>query len=140
MAERFYVRVTARSYELDANGHVNGAVYLQYAEHARWEFLRLAGVDQAKLRAAGVAPVNLETTIRYHHELYVGDEVDVSCEIVWGTGKTFRVRQELRRSDGTLAAEIDNVGGLLDISERRLVSRPADPFRAITTAPDMLGL
>lgn len=140
MADRFSVRVTVRSYELDANGHVNAAVYLQYAEHARWEFLRLAGVDQAKLNAAGVGPVNLETTIRYHHELHLGDEVDISCEVVWGTGKTFRVPQEIRRADGTLVAEIDNVGGLLDLAERRLVSRPADHYRAITTAPDMLGL
>jgi acyl-CoA thioester hydrolase len=140
MAERFYVRLTVRSYEIDANGHVNGAVYLQYAEHARWEFLRLAGVDQAKLRAAGVGPVNMETTIRYHNELYLGEEVDVSCEIVWGSGKTFRVPQELRRVDGTPVAEVDSVGGLLDLTERRLVSQPGDRFRAVTAAPELLGL
>ena len=40
----FQVRVTVRGYELDSLGHLNQAVYLQYAEHARWEILRAAGL------------------------------------------------------------------------------------------------
>jgi len=37
-------------------------------------------------------------------------------------------------------AEVNSVGGLLDLRERRLVSDPAERFRAVTTDPDMLGL
>jgi acyl-CoA thioester hydrolase len=140
MADRFSVRVTVRSYELDANGHVNGAVYLQYAEHARWELMATAGVDQLRLRELGFGPVNLETVIRYHSELYYADTVDVSCEIQWGPGKTFRVPQELRRVDGTLVAEVNNVGGLLDLGTRRLVAAPGEQFRKVTTTPELLGL
>jgi acyl-CoA thioester hydrolase len=141
MAERFSVRVSVRAYEIDGNGHVNGVVYLQYAEHTRWELLRAAGVDQDKLGALGVGPVFLETIIRYHSELYYGDEVDVSCEIAWGSGKTFRVQQELRRcGDGTLVAEVTSVGGLIDLQTRRLVAEPAERYRAIATAPGVLGL
>jgi acyl-CoA thioester hydrolase len=33
----FFVDVTVRGYELDTQGHLNQAVYLQYAEHARRE-------------------------------------------------------------------------------------------------------
>ena len=33
-------------------------------------------------------------------------EVEVSCVFVWGAGKSFRVEQEIRMTDGTLAAEI----------------------------------
>ncbi|MFF3150593.1 thioesterase, partial [Streptomyces sp. NPDC057927] len=39
MAKPFTVRVTVRVYETDAQGHLNGNVYLQHAEHARWELL-----------------------------------------------------------------------------------------------------
>src|SRR5690606_19447386 len=56
----FQVRIAVRGYELDPNGHVNQAVYLQYAEHARWEYLRTAGITQDGLLAAGVGPVALE--------------------------------------------------------------------------------
>lgn len=140
MAERFSVRVSVRAYELDGNGHVNGVVYLQYAEHARWELLRAAGVDQEKLGTVGVGPVFLETVIRYRNELYYGDSVDVSCAIEWGQGKTFRVLQELRRTDDTLIAEVESTGGLIDLHTRRLVAQPGERYRAIASAPDVLGL
>jgi acyl-CoA thioester hydrolase len=140
MAERFSVQVSVRAYEIDGNGHVNGVVYLQYAEHSRWEFLRAAGVEAAALTELGVGPVFLETVIRYHNELYYGDTVDVSCAMTWGVGKTFKVPQELRRPDGALVAEITSVGGLIDLQTRRLLPQPADRYRAIATVPEVLGL
>ncbi len=140
MAERFEIRVTVRSYELDAQGHLNGAVYVQYADHARWECARAAGVEIGKMLATGVGLVNLETTIRFHRELRAGDEVAVSCAFVWGDGKTFRVSQEFHRPDGTLAAEVNSVSGLLNLTERRLVRDPAAHWRSMATAPEVLGL
>jgi hypothetical protein len=85
VAEPFRVRIAVRGYEIDAQGHLGGVVYLQYGEHARWECLRAAGITPHKLAAAGVGPVQLETTIRFHRELRAGDEVDVSCAFMWGT-------------------------------------------------------
>ncbi|HET6213910.1 MAG TPA: acyl-CoA thioesterase [Micromonosporaceae bacterium] len=132
----FEVQVVVRGYELDTQGHLNHAVYLQYAEHARWEYLRAVGISQDALLNSGVGPVNLETTIRYLRELRGGDEVGVSCEFVWGPGKTFQIQQHITRADGTLAAEITSVGGLLDLAVRRLVADPADRFRELASTPD----
>lgn len=140
MSDEFQVRIGVRGYELDVLGHVNQAVYLQYAEHARWECLRAAGIPMEALRAAGVMPVVLETTIRYHRELRHGDEVDVTCGFAWGEGKTFQVLQRVQRTDGVLSAEITGVSGLLDLERRRLVAGPADRWRALATAPEVLGL
>jgi len=140
MNDRFQVRVSVRGYELDLNGHVASAVYLQYSQHARWECLRAAGVDQGQLIASGVGPVNLEETIRYHSELRGGDEVDISCAFAWSDGKTFRVDQEFRRPGGSLVAEVANTGGLLDLQKRRLVTDPGERWRAIATSPELLGL
>jgi acyl-CoA thioester hydrolase len=140
VAEPFRVRITVRGYEIDAQGHLSGVVYLQYGEHARWECLRAAGILQHKLAAGGVGPVQLETSIRFHRELRAGDAVDVSCVFVWGDGKTFRVEQDFRRPDGTLVAELANVGGLLNLKQRRLVADPAGQFRSLATAPEVLGL
>lgn len=36
-------RLTVRGYELDSFGHVNNAVYLQYAEAAKWDFFSKSG-------------------------------------------------------------------------------------------------
>jgi acyl-CoA thioester hydrolase len=136
MGDLFQVRVGVRGYELDIQGHLNQAVYLQYAEHARWEFLRAAGITPAKLQASRSGPVVLETTIRYLAELRAGDEVDVSCAFDWGGGgKTFRLLQELRKADGTLAAEVTAVGGILDLDARRLVPDPAAHLRKLADNP-----
>jgi acyl-CoA thioester hydrolase len=140
MADCFAVRLIARGYEVDSNGHVAGTVLLQYGQHARWECLRAAGIDQDKLMARSIGPVSLEERIRFHHEVLAGEEVDVSCEFVWGDGKTFRVEQEIRRSDGTLAAEVTNVGGLLDLEKRKLVAEPGEVWRSVAETPAVLGL
>lgn len=140
MPDSFEVRIAVRGYEIDSNGHVAATVLLQYGHHARWECLRAAGVDQRDLLATRIGPVSLEERIRFHHELRAGDELDVSCSFVWGEGRTFRIEQRLRRSDGTLAAELSNVGGLLDLEKRELVSDPGARWRSIATAPGLLGL
>ena len=93
MADPFRVRVTVRGYELDTQGHLNQAVYLQYAEHARWECLRASGIGQ-----------------------------------------------EFTRADGTPVASVSGVGGLLDLTARRLVSDPRERFRALATDPGPMSL
>jgi acyl-CoA thioester hydrolase len=140
MTEPFAVRITVRGYELDTQGHLNGAVYHQYGDHARWECLRAAGISIDDLLASGLGPVTLENTIRYHHELRGGDEVDVTCAFAWSEGKTFRIYQQVRRTDGTLAAEITSIGGLLHLGKRRLIGDPAEHWRVRATAPELLGL
>ena len=134
------MRIRVRGYELDTQGHLNQAVYLQYAEHVRWELLRAAGITQDGLIASGVGPVALETTVRYRRELRGGDEVDVSCGFVWGENRTFALEQAYRRPDGVHVAELTGVCGLLDLATRRLVPDPAGRFRSLAAVPDVLGL
>lgn len=138
MSEPFSVPVTVRGYETDVQGHLNQSVYLNYAEHARWSLLRAAGITQAGLIGSGVGPVALETTIRYLRELLAGDEVEVSCGFEWGEGKTFRIRQTIRKKDGTVAAEITAVGGLMDLNARRLVPGPGEVLKGLATDPSLL--
>ncbi|WAX77207.1 acyl-CoA thioesterase [Streptomyces sp. KMM 9044] len=140
MSEPFSVRVTVRGYETDVQGHLNQAVYLNYAEHARWALLREAGITQSVLAARGVGPVALETTIRYKRELLAGDEVDVSCAFSWNTGKTFRIEQVVTGADGTVSAEITAVGGVLDLGLRKLLPSPQDVFRELARNPGLFGL
>ncbi|MGW0818682.1 acyl-CoA thioesterase [Streptomyces viridiviolaceus] len=140
MSEPFSVPVTVRGYETDVQGHLNQAVYLNYAEHARWSLLQAAGIRQADLVTRGVGPVVLETTIRYRRELLAGDEVEVTCAFEWGQGKTFRIRQTVRKADGTVAAEIEAVGGLLDLRARKLVADPQQRFKELAAEPALFGL
>jgi acyl-CoA thioester hydrolase len=140
MSTPFSVVLTVRSYELDPQGHVNGAVYLQYADHAFYECFRAAGAEPDDLLAGGVGPVNLEARVRFLRELRGGDEVLVSCDFVWGDGRTFQVVRELATPGGQPVAEVTTVTGLLDLNQRRLVSDPADRLRSLARNPALLGL
>lgn len=132
-------RISVRVYELDSFGHVNGAVYLQYAEHVGWECFRSAGITESVLREHGLAPVRLEETVRYIDELRAGDEVEVTTIPKWGAGKVFRAVKEFRR-DGVVVAEVTSVGGVLDMKTRRLVSDPVKRLREMATSPEAIGL
>ncbi|MEV0253738.1 thioesterase family protein [Streptomyces sp. NPDC050732] len=140
MSLPFSVSVGVRGYETDTQGHLNQAVYLQYAEHARWSLLREAGIEQTDLLDKGVGPVVLESTVRYRSELRAGDETTVTCAFVWGERKTFGVEQTITKADGTVAATVTSVSGLLDLKERRLVADPREYFRALAADPAALGL
>jgi acyl-CoA thioester hydrolase len=133
------ITLPVRNDDLDTNGHVRGPAYLAYADHARWATLVAAGVDLTALRGHGLGPVNLETTIRHVEELHAGDTVTITSTYTWTTGKTYRIVQQLRRSD-VLVAEVTSVCGLLDLNERRLVPRPDEHWRTRATAPGLLGL
>ncbi|MFF3129448.1 acyl-CoA thioesterase [Streptomyces sp. NPDC057908] len=135
----FSVDVTVRGYELDTQGHLNQAVYLQYAEHARWELLRAAGLSQEKLLASGVGPVALETTVKFLRELRGGDGVRVTCQFVYGEGKTFKVAQKILKEDGTVAAQITGVAGMLDLTARKLIADPAGHLASLAENPDLLS-
>lgn len=139
MSMTFFVDVTVRGYELDTQGHLNQAVYLQYAEHARWELLRAAGLPQEKLLASGVGPVALEVTVRFLRELRGGEQVRVTCQFVYSSGKTFEVVQKIIKEDGTVAAEITGVAGMLDLTARRLIADPAGHLASLAGNPDLLS-
>lgn len=133
-------KLVVRGYEIDALGHVAGTVYMQYAEHARWECLAAAGLTVNALLGAGIMPAALEVTISFRNELRVGDDVEIGCEFHWGERKTARIVQQVLRADGTLAAEVTCIAGLLDLNRRRLVEQPRERLRELATAPELLGV
>jgi acyl-CoA thioester hydrolase len=71
-----HMTLTVRGYELDSYGHVNNAVYIQYLEQARWEFLRDTGAYN-ELSANQLMLVITETSIRYMREALLFDELDI---------------------------------------------------------------
>jgi len=70
-------RLTVRGYELDSFGHVNNAVYLQYAETALWNFMK---IHQLMSVTDTLFPVVMESTQRYLHELKLFDEIRIESD------------------------------------------------------------
>ena len=70
----------ARSYECDSYGHVNNAVYLNYLEYARLEFMRRAGIRYDDLRARGYGLVVTRVRIDYKRPVRSGEGLRVLTE------------------------------------------------------------
>ncbi|MEU8637962.1 acyl-CoA thioesterase [Amycolatopsis sp. NPDC048633] len=125
--EPFRTRIKVRHYELDTLGHLNHAVYHSYGEVSRLELLEQAGALRS---LEGFAAVLLESHIVFRRELRAGDEVDVTCDVKFGSGKTFSMDSNIVKVDGTLAAEITCTLGLMDLERRKLVADPRGRLEA----------
>jgi acyl-CoA thioester hydrolase len=127
----FSIPIVVRSYELDSLGHVNHAVYHQYAEVARMSGFTAAGCDWDGLMERRIAAVLLSTTANFRRELRANEHLDVTLDVKFGTGKTYNVDSMIIKADGTVAAEVYCVFGLMDLDARKLV---ADPRAALEAA------
>ncbi len=77
----FELLFKVRDYECDLQGVVNNAVYQNYLEHARHEFLKSTGIDFAALHLEGIDPVVIRAELDYKLPLRSGDDFLVKLNI-----------------------------------------------------------
>jgi acyl-CoA thioester hydrolase len=106
--------VTVRSYECDSYGHVNNAVYLNYLEYARHEYLKDIGVSIPELRASGYGLLVAKVSIEYRRPALLDDILTISTTALRQALVGGVLRQVITRGpsgdDGsapTLVAEAD---------------------------------
>lgn len=71
---QFRLNFDVRDYECDIEGIVNNAVYQNYLEHARHEFLKQCGIDFAAMAEKGIHLVVVRVEIDYLYPLRSGDK------------------------------------------------------------------
>ena len=79
-SELFKITMQVRDYECDMQGIVNNAVYQNYLEWARHEYLRSRGLDFADLTARGIIVVVVRAELDYLKSLRSGDHFTVSVQ------------------------------------------------------------
>ena len=93
--------MSVRDYECDMQGVVNNAVYQNYLEHARHEFLKLHGLDFAALTRAGINLVVVRAELDYKASLTSGDQFTVSTSLEQQSRLKFAFKQVITRdTDG----------------------------------------
>ena len=113
MSYVFEIEMRVRDYECDLQGIVNNAVYQNYLEHARHEFLHSVGLDFSRLCADGIDAVVTHIEMDYKLSLKPRDVFVVKV----GMHKQGRVRfvfdqAIIRKSDGELVLKAQVVGVL----------------------------
>jgi len=87
------IELKVRDYECDLQAVVNNAVYQNYLEHARHEFLLSRGIDFAEVTASGIHLVVVRAELDYHKSLQSGDRFCVRSRL----RKTSRLRFEFHQ-------------------------------------------
>jgi acyl-CoA thioester hydrolase len=115
----FELKLAVRDYECDLQGVVNNAVYQNYLEHARHEFLRSRGINFAALAAEGINLVVTRIELDYRASLTSGDEFVVLTRIEQVSRLRFAFFQTIRRlSDGRTMLEAVVTGSGVSSSGR----------------------
>jgi YbgC/YbaW family acyl-CoA thioester hydrolase len=78
--KKFTQSLKVRSYELDIQGHVNYAVYLNYLEYARVAALEQVGLRFEDYIKKGIYIVIVEVNIKYLAPATLGDELEITLE------------------------------------------------------------
>jgi acyl-CoA thioester hydrolase len=77
----FRLDFEVRDYECDLQGIVNNAVYQNYLEHTRHEYLKQIGIDFSSLSEKGINLVVIRTEIDYLYPLRSGDRFFVGLNL-----------------------------------------------------------
>ena len=115
---------------MDAYGHVNNAVYLNYLEEVRDEWANHVLGEVVDTWDFVLAHVGID----YRSELTQADaEVIVSCRLESIGRSSVRTSEEIRKRDGTLAAQAESV--IVPRDPATLRSRPlTEPERGALEA------
>jgi len=132
--------VKVRSFELDSFGHVNNAVYLQYLEFARCEYLEQLGLSFNDFDAWGLYPVVVHTSMDYRKAARFGDTLRITGGVTeWGRIRwtmQYRImRADDRGSDGgEVIMDAKQIFVFLDSKGRP--QPPPAAFRAAFDSPE----
>ncbi len=96
-----------RPYECDSYSHVNNAVYLNYLEMSRMDYLNKIGFDYNGIVKAGFYLYVTHVDIHYKSSAFLNEELEIetyptTLKHVMGT-----MHQIVRKKDGTKCAEAD---------------------------------
>lgn len=112
--------------DLDANAHMKNIAYLDKAVDVRMMYFQEQGFSMAEFERLRIGPVIMRDEIEYYREFRLLESITITLSLAGlnGDGSRFRLRNELYRPDGQLAARLTSTGGWLDLAKRKLTSPP----------------
>ncbi len=105
MTHTSYVEV--RTYELDAYNHVNNAVYLNYLEYARMEFLRAIGFDYLGLIEEGYMLYVTRVDIKYKFSAKLFEKLSIDVSHIKLGKVSGAFLQVVKNEQGQVCAEAE---------------------------------
>ena len=131
--------------DMDSNSHMANTAYLNKVVDARVLALTERGFSLDEWARLRLGVVIMKDELEYKREVRWMEEIDISFALAGlaPDGSRFRVRNEVRRLDGGLAALVTSTGGFMNLDARKLVAPPEAvlaAFRAFPRTEDFVDL
>lgn len=97
--------IIVRSTEIDVNGHVNNAKYLEYIEWGREEWYEQADLAYDKFLEMGIQTVTVNININYKRECRQGDRLTIKTRPEKVGRTSYVLRQEIVNQNGEVCAD-----------------------------------
>jgi acyl-CoA thioester hydrolase len=127
----YTLELAVRDYECDMQGIVNNAVYQNYLEHARHQYLKGIGVDVVDFARRGIRLVVVRAELDYRHPLTSGDRFAVRLNLVRVSRLRYTFLQDIvRLPDGRPILEARILGAALNARGRPTMPAELEPLLA----------
>ena len=120
---------------LDYNNHMNVAYYVLVFDLAFEELLLSLGLGEEGAKTTGISTMALESHITYDQEVSLGQDVEISMQLVDHDHKRMHLYLEMyvKGSSGYLASTLEQISMCVDLNERKSASFPVEVMAKIKT-------
>lgn len=122
-------QLRVRTFEVDSQGIVHNAVYLQYFEIGRVEYRRQFGynINENGIFNDGIKVVVVNNTLNYRSPAYLDDLLNVYTRVKWIKNSSFCF-EHIIENTGNNVILCDGTGILVNLNDKNLPEPLADKF------------
>ena len=123
--------------DLDANGHVNYAAYIDAAGDLRYRFFSEHEFPPERFEQLGIGPVYTDLHARFFREVRMGETITITYCLsgLSPKGMRWKVHHEFLKANGKKAVSVDLEGTILDLSTRKPVPPIPDLYKVFNLVP-----
>jgi thioesterase III len=124
------IEIMVRSTEIDVNGHVNNAKYLEYLEWGREDWYETHGFDYSKLKEMDIVTVVAHISVDYRNEAVQNDHLRITTTLQSVGNTSFTMQQAINNHRGVLVIAATVISVTVSASAHTKVRVP-EKFRGL---------
>jgi acyl-CoA thioester hydrolase len=107
--------------DIDANGHVNYAAYIDAAGDLRYRFFTEHGFLPERFEQLEIGPIYTALQAEFFREVRMGETVTITYTLLGlsPSGGRWKVHHDVLKANGKKAVSIDIEGAILNLTTRR---------------------
>jgi acyl-CoA thioester hydrolase len=123
--------------DIDGNGHVHYAAYIDAAGDLRYHFFGERGFPPERFVEMGIGPVYTSMNVQFLREVRMGEIVTITYFLrgLSQSGMRWRVHHDVLKANGKRAVTIDVEGMILDLKSRRAALPSAELLATFNLIP-----